>query len=81
MARFFLENDIQYRLEGVQSPHRTREENTLIVCHCLNLTDRDIRAGITPPVKNPGTGCCGSCRPTIESMLSGNLENAHPNGS
>ena len=53
----------------------------MIVCHCLNLTDRDIRAGITPPMKNPGTTCCGSCKPMIEGMLSRTLEDANPNGS
>jgi bacterioferritin-associated ferredoxin len=52
----------------------------MIICHCLNLTDRDIRAGITPSVKSPGTSCCGSCRQTIESMMSRNDESAHPNG-
>lgn len=52
----------------------------MIVCHCLNLTDRDIRAGITPAVKSSGSNCCGSCQNAIEGILSSGPENKNPIG-
>ena len=50
----------------------------MIICHCLNLTDRDIRAGMTPATMSPCAGRCGSCRSTIESMLSRSPETTNP---
>jgi bacterioferritin-associated ferredoxin len=50
----------------------------MIICHCLNLTDRDIRAGMTPAAMGPCTARCGSCRNTITSMLSRFAESTTP---
>jgi bacterioferritin-associated ferredoxin len=50
----------------------------MIICHCLNLTDRDIRAGITPSASNACGGCCGSCRSTIDAILSRSSEPKDP---
>jgi len=66
--------------QGFQRPRRTPEENAMIVCHCLHLTDRDIRAGITPAVKGSGSNCCGSCQSAIEGILSPGPENKNPIG-
>lgn len=51
----------------------------MIVCHCLGLTDRDIRENAARTAARsreelgadcPAGGCCGGCAPVVDRILS-----------
>jgi bacterioferritin-associated ferredoxin len=48
----------------------------MIVCHCLAITDRDLKkaasssAGLAGPEPSRRAGsCCGGCRPLVQKLL------------
>ena len=63
------------RFSLIQSAQE-QEHLAMIVCHCLAITDRDLKRaasgnsvgkGVTPP-QLAGT-CCGGCKPMVQKIL------------
>ena len=48
----------------------------MIICHCLSITDRDLKRAANsksgepmPPFARMAGSCCGSCKPMVQKLL------------
>ena len=54
------------------------DSNAMIVCHCMGITDRDLREAVRRG-EDPSAGsaetpsqagsCCGGCRPLVDEIV------------